>query len=80
MENKDLYIDKIGMITKRGLLNEVITSTEASTLLKVDKSYILKLIKKGEFEDWEYRKTDKVVLFNKSSIVNRIGKFKSRKK
>ena len=77
---KSVDIDQYEMITKREHLNTVITSTEASQILNVDKSYLAKLIKKGEFEHWEYRKTDKVILFRKDSILAREGRFKTKKK
>lgn len=58
------------------LIHKIITSKEASELLGVTDSYIRKLVAKGEFQDWEYRKTSKVILFNKDSIIGRVNKFK----
>lgn len=80
MKKLNWDIDQSEIFSKRELLNQVITTTEASQILKVDTSYLIKLIQKGEFEDWEYRKTGKVILFRRGSIESRAGKFKSWKK
>lgn len=62
------------------LVHKVITSTEASEILNITDSYMRKLVARGEFEPWEYRKTSKVLLFNKESITSRVDKFKKRHK
>lgn len=66
------------IVFKDELIHKVITSKEASEILNVTDSYIRKLVAKGEFEEWEYRKTSKAILFNKESIVSRMGKFKNK--
>ena len=68
------------IIVRDEIINQVITSTEAVEILNVTDSYIIKLVSIGEFEGWEYRKTSKVLLFNKESILNRVNKFNKRKR
>lgn len=68
------------IIVREDVIFTVITSKEASEILGISDSYVRKLVIKGEFDDWEYRKTDKMLLFNKESIESRKGKFKENKK
>jgi predicted HTH domain antitoxin len=59
------------IIPIKDILNEVITLQEASELLGIADSTLRKKVLNGEFKEWEYRKTTKVILFNKSAILYR---------
>ena len=68
------------IIVRDEIINQVITSTEAGEIINVTDSFIRMLVSIGEFVGWEYRKTSKVLLFNKESILNRVNKFNKRKR
>lgn len=55
----------------KDIVNEVITLQEVSEILGIADSTLRKKVLNGEFESWEYRKTAKVILFNKSTILDR---------
>lgn len=53
------------IIPCKDVVNEVITLQEASELLGIADSTLRKKVLNKEFKEWEYRKTSKVILFNK---------------
>lgn len=80
-ENIDIEINQYMMgINKSNFLKEIIGNKEACEILNIDNSYLNKLVKKGEFEAWEYKNMGRFKVFLKSSIVARRGKFKEYKK
>lgn len=64
--------DQCIVLCVKDIVNEVITLQEASDLLGIADSTLRKKVLNGEFKEWEYRKTTKVILFNKSAILARI--------
>ena len=58
-------------------MERVIGVQEACEILNIDTSYLHKLIKKGEFEDWEYKVIGKFKVFLRTSIENRKDTFKT---
>ena len=74
----DIHIDQAEFgITKRNYLERVIGVQEACEILNIDTSYLHKLIKKGEFENWEYKAIGKFKIFLRTSIENRKDTFKT---
>lgn len=55
-------------------LENVISLKEASEMLGITDGYLRQLVLKGEFEDWEYKKLPKVILFYKGAIEERVNK------
>lgn len=64
--------NQIVYVSKNQYLDGVVTLKEASILLGISDGYLRKKVLKGEFKYWEYRKTDKVILFYKDSILKRV--------
>lgn len=57
--------DQCVILCIKDIINEVVTLQEASELLGIANNTLRKKVINGEFKEWEYRKTKKVVLFNK---------------
>lgn len=55
----------------KDIVNEVITLQEASEILGIADSTLRKKVLNGDFKDWEYRKTTKMIIFNKTAILER---------
>lgn len=80
-KNQSVDITQFEMgISKSNYLDNVIGTIEACEILKIDKSYLRKLVAKGEFESWEYKDIGRFKIFLKSSIEDRKNKFKRYKK
>lgn len=56
-------------ISNNEIVNEVITLQEATEILGIHDSTLRKKVLKGNFENWQYRKTTRVILFNKDVIL-----------
>jgi hypothetical protein len=68
---KKINEDQTKIVFIRDVVNEVITLQEASDILGIADSTLRKKVLGGEFDEWEYRKTSKVILFNKDAILDR---------
>lgn len=60
------------------IINSVLTLKEASNILGVAESTLRTRVLKGEFDEWEFRKSGGVIMFAKISIESRVGTFRKR--
>lgn len=68
---KNITQNQIRYIPQDELVSEVITLQEASEILGCCDSTLRKQILKGQFQEWEYRKSKGTILFNKSIILEK---------
>ena len=61
--------------TRSEYLNNILTLSEASKILGITDGYLRQLVIKGEFEDWEFKKSGRVTIFLKESVERRKTKF-----
>lgn len=59
-------------LSEGDIVNEVITLQETAEILGLHDSTVRKMVLSGKFEAWQYRKTNKVILFNKKSIIDMV--------
>jgi hypothetical protein len=80
MGNNKIRPEQIQFIPLDDLIHEVITLKEACRILDVAESTLRTRVLKGEFEPWEYRKADTIILFTKKAIEARADNFRIRQK
>lgn len=66
---KSLDLAQCRFISEGELVNEVITLQEASEILGLNDSTLRKMVIGKKFSEGTYRKTKKVILFNKQVIL-----------
>lgn len=66
---KDINLTQCRFITESEIVNEVITLQEASHILDLNDSTLRKMVLAKKFPEGTYRKTSKVILFNKGIIL-----------
>lgn len=80
MSKKTIELEQIQFIPLEDLIHEVITLKEACRMLDVAESTLRTRVLKGDFEPWEYRKADTIILFTKKAIELRVDNFRLRQK
>ena len=66
---KDINLTQCRFIAECEIVNEVITLQEASQILDLNDSTLRKMVLSKRFPEGTYRKTSKVILFNKGIIL-----------
>lgn len=66
---KDINLTQCRFIAECEIVNEVITLQEASHILGLNDSTLRKMVLAKKFPEGTYRKTSKVILFNKGIIL-----------
>lgn len=79
-EQKIIKLEQVQLIPLGDLIHEIITLKEACRILDVAESTLRTRVLKGEFESWEYRKADTIVLFTKKAIEARVDNFRIRQR
>ena len=80
MEKKKDKLDKSQIISLpvSEIINSILTLKEASEVLGVAESTLRTRVLKGEFDNWEFRKSGGTIMFSKIAIESRIGTFRKR--
>lgn len=80
MEKKKNVINKKQIISLpvSEIINSILTLKEASEMLGVAESTLRTRVLKGEFDEWEFRKSGGTIIFSKIAIESRIGNFRKR--